>query len=187
MSAAMQAAIAKRTPPDAKGGQATAASAMKRKRTRLTDEQEREFEYLLGRKLTDEERTAFEGYPEGMTELILGAIRAQNRPYEAWEAQLIKRFTLEEQLDSLHEQQLKRESGLRAEAEKNKREAGRDREHYLDIARQLCEQDPSLRRATPHRLAQLVRAELKKQRRVSARTGKPVSVRTIERALAKKV
>jgi hypothetical protein len=186
MSAAMQAAIAKKAiakkaPPDAKGGQATAASAMKRKRTRLTDQQEREFEYLLGRKLTDEERTAFEGYPEGSTELILGAIRAQNRPFEAWKAEVIKRFNLEEQRDALQEEKLKRERGLRIRNEAREQEAGRKGQHYWDIVRQLREQDHKLRRATRHRLAKRVRAEL------ISRKKRAVSIRTIERALTKKV
>src|SRR5262249_12300463 len=67
--------------------------------------------------------------------------------------------------DSLREEKFKRERGLRAEAEKNKREAGRDREYYLDIARQLREQDPSLRRATPNRLANKVREEIIERRK----------------------
>jgi hypothetical protein len=159
---------------------------MKRKRTRTTsptspwsaiadqEAEERRRSGLSSFKLLGDEETRI-----AFKEWLLGNDETRI-PFEEWKAEVLKARTL-------HEQQLKRESGLRAEAEKNKREAARDREHYLDIARQLCEQNPSLRRATPHRLAQLIWAELKKQGRLSARTGKPVWVRSIERALAKKV
>jgi hypothetical protein len=51
------------------------------------------------------------------------------------------------------------------------RKAERDYQDYSDIARRLIAGNPELQRATPHRLAKEVQAELIKQgRKVTART-----------------
>jgi hypothetical protein len=100
-------------------------------------------------------------------------IRALNRPWELWEAEFFKRRALQGG-------KLKRERGLRSRNEGRQQEAGRKGQHYRDIVRQLYEQDPKLRRATPHRLAQLVRAELLK------RGKKAPHVRTLIRHFAPK-
>jgi hypothetical protein len=56
------------------------------------------------------------------------------------------------------------------------RKASEDRDLHTNIAKTLCDEKPNLRRATRHRLAQLVQKRLK-------RHSKDVSIRTIVRAL----
>jgi hypothetical protein len=66
----------------------------------------------------------------------------------------------------------KRETGIRSHNDARQSKAERDYQKYRDIAATLIAGNPQLRRATRHRLAKEVQAELRKQGRgvVSART-----------------
>jgi len=69
------------------------------------------------------------------------------------------------------ERRRERERGLRSNNETRRRKAERDYYKYRDIAEMLSAGNPELQRATPHRLAKEVQAELIKQgRKVTART-----------------
>jgi hypothetical protein len=67
---------------------------------------------------------------------------------------------------------LKREEGLQSQNTERQRKAERRYQEYRDIAVMLIARNLQLRRATRHRLAKEVQAELRKQGRgvVSART-----------------
>src|SRR5262249_2540897 len=78
--------------------------------------------------------------------------------WEGWDAEIRRRT--------------ERERGLQAKNTQRQRKAERDYQKYRDIAEVLIGGNPQLRRATRHRLAKEVQAELVKQGRgvVSART-----------------
>lgn len=105
----------------------------------------------VAQRITSEDRAAF--------------LAVINRPWEAWEREVEKRF--------------KREDGITSSNDARQQQASINYQLYRDIAVQLYAEKPALRRATRHRLAQLIQAKLKEQGRV-------VSVRTIERAFPKK-
>jgi hypothetical protein len=99
-------------------------------------------------------------------EEIAAFMQVLNRPWEAWEKEVTRR--------------LDREDGLHSKNDERQRQAARDYQEYRDIAGVLMAENRQLRRATRHRLAQLVRVKL-----IEAGRG-AVSVRTIERAFPKK-
>jgi hypothetical protein len=78
-----------------------------------------------------------------------------------------------------NEQRRERERGLRSNNETRRRKAERDYQKYRDIAEMLIAGNPQLDRATRHRLAKEVQAEL-------AKRGRVVSTRTISEALRPK-
>ena len=77
------------------------------------------------------------------------------------------------------ERRRERERGLRSNNETRRRKAERDYQKYRDIAEMLIAGNPQLDRATRHRLAKEVQAEL-------AKRGRVVSTRTISEALRPK-
>jgi len=123
---------------------------MKRKRAALPEQEEKEFQELLGRKLTEEERRDAVTHP-----WILDAIRAQDRPWKMLIDQLKKRCTLEEQRNSLQEEKLKREGGLRSKNEGRKHEIEQRKRVALNITTRLLKENPLLR--LPRKTSQLAR------------------------------
>jgi hypothetical protein len=96
-------------------------------------------------------------------------IRAWNRPVDMWQAEALMRLELQEK-DS------NRQAGIVIANRTRQQKANGDYQRYRKIAEELLSKNPNLSR---HRLAQLVRAELKRQGQ-----GAP-SVRTIFTALKK--
>jgi len=74
----------------------------------------------------------------------------------------------------------RRTAGLRSENEKQKRDKERNHQEYRDWAGKLSEEQPELRRATPHGLAKALWDKRKKQGMVRP------SMRTFERAFTPK-
>jgi hypothetical protein len=72
-----------------------------------------------------------------------------------------------------------RERKLQDKNAERQRKAESDYQTYRDIELKLCDEKPHLRRASRHRVAQAIRAELGK-------TQSPPSLRTIERAISPK-
>jgi len=142
---------------------------MKDKRTRTTSSPTSPWSALTDQEVEERRRSGARSFK------LLGRFADEETriAFEEWKAEVLKARTL-------HEQQLKRESGLRSRNEARQQEAGRKGQRYRDIARQIYKQGPSQRRATPHRLAQLVRAELLK------RVKKAPHVRTLIRHFAPK-
>ena len=77
---------------------------------------------------------------------------------------------------AVDQDQTKRLTGILTSNDARQRKAIRDRQFYLRIVKELTVERPHLKRASDHRLAQAVRSEL-------VRRGRPVSIRTIERAI----
>jgi hypothetical protein len=138
---------------------------MRRKRTAppLTG-QEKELKGFLGR-LTARDRKSFAAQTEEEREMLLGGLRAINRPWEWWHKEVARRH--------------KRERALQSKNEERHLSADHDYREYRDIARKLYTQGRASRRSTRNRLAVLIQGEL-------AKRGRTVSARTIKRALTPK-
>jgi hypothetical protein len=141
---------------------------MKRKRiapSPLT-EQEKQLREFFGGRLTAKERESFAAQTEEEREMLLGGLRAINRPWDLWEAEVRKRRD--------------RGRGLESTNDDRRRKAERDHEKYRDTAEMLIARNPELGGATRNRLAKEVQAEWVKQGRGV------VTVRTIWEALGPK-
>jgi hypothetical protein len=95
-----------------------------------------------------------------------------NRPWDMWEAELRKRFDLQDK-------NRKRQVGIASANDSRQQRAEANYRLYREIAVGLIAESPALRRATQHRLAQRVQTELVNRGR------RHVSTRTIERALTR--
>jgi hypothetical protein len=105
-------------------------------------------------------------------ELVADTLRAWNRPWDLWEAELLKRTALQDS-------KRKREAGIVCANAERRRKSRALHRLYREIAQSLIAKNPALGR-TQHRLAQRVSAELVK------RGMYPASTRTIIRALKAK-
>jgi hypothetical protein len=117
--------------------------------------------------------------------------RKRTTPRRAWTAELKKQAEYQRGLQwdlppalirpsdyPKRDKQAEREAGLRSGNTRRQQKAEDNRQKYLDIAEMLYRRSPRLRRASRHRLADLIRAQLKGPDKVH--------IRTIERALTPK-
>jgi hypothetical protein len=80
-------------------------------------------------------------------------MRAWNRGWDMWEAELGKRFDLQEKNH-------KRQAGISSANDTRQQKARADHQLYREVAKGLIAENPALCRATQHRLAQRVQVEL---------------------------